>query len=256
MARILDVSACSSTNIFYTKSGTFQFLEDAHKDTAADIIRGIIGESYDYNKAYALYGCNIVNIIFEQFSEGAVFFRGEVFHAPTQGVITHGVGEVHVLDIDTTQYTTFADPIDFTDGIPRNVHNIRQVKYNNAPTGTGTICDYADLIYVYPDIENKTSYDGDTIRFERERTIVYTSASVTSIAVTLDLTNARIGTTVTIKSPVTSITGFTILTSGVSLITPNTVTPIDVAWTQLFHRFKYLGTKGSSKYFSLEQYGG
>lgn len=148
----LDTSACSSTNILYTKSGTFDFLQLAHQETAEAIMRNIVGVNYDPTKGYVLYGCTTTSgpggstIVLA----GAIFFNGEIYLSPQQTVPALSVGQVIITNILPTPYTTNADPTDFSDGTPRNVHNNRTASHVGGTSGSGAISDFSDLIRLQP----------------------------------------------------------------------------------------------------------
>lgn len=157
--KILDVSACSSTNILYTKSGTFQFLQDSHKETVGEVMKNIIGPTYDATKGYVLYGLNesaagSATLV----SAGAIFFNGEVYLSPAQIRPATSFPDVPIVSILTTQYTTNADPTDFSDGTPRNVHNIRSVHHTNGASGAGSIADWDNLIWLQLKWTSITAY--------------------------------------------------------------------------------------------------
>lgn len=138
----LDTSACNATTIgFPPKQGTWDFLQMANQELFSSIIQGLIGPTYDPAKVYILYGMKYTSsMFFGTISAGAVYTNGEVFLSPAQGV----PGAILYTDavvayIAESQYTTNADPVTFTDGISRNVHNIRQVGLTVSLAGSGTL---------------------------------------------------------------------------------------------------------------------
>lgn len=134
--KILDVTPISASAQMPIKKGTLQFLQDAYKEVINAILRGTIGGSYSASTYYILHGCvnsgagsNYV------ISAGAIFLNGEIYLVDAVTFTTTG-GQVPVMNIVTTQYTTNADPVTFTDGVAYNVHDIRKIAIS-AGTASG-----------------------------------------------------------------------------------------------------------------------
>lgn len=127
------------------KKGTLQFIQDSHKENLADVLRAMIGTTYNGAKFYVLYGCENSgsgsNYII---SAGAVFFAGEVFRVDAN-TFTVGSGQVAKFTFNQTQYTTDADPVTFTDASSHNVHNIR--KYTVAAGTSDGLTDYSLAVF-------------------------------------------------------------------------------------------------------------
>lgn len=142
----LDLSAVTAAIRFPIKEGTLEFLQLANKELFDVFARGYITfDNYDPTKVYCLYGAHAVSagIGFTQYTDAVFFYNGELFLAP-QHISPWTTGtDVWVCNIITTQYTTNADPVIFSDGVPRNVHNIRQVKIQAGPSGSGTVSNNA-----------------------------------------------------------------------------------------------------------------
>lgn len=143
--RKLDVSALSISNGMPLKSGPFTHLQLAYQEAIAQAIIGWIGSTYDATKVYRLSGvANTGSGSNYIISAGAVFFNGEVYlvDAATFSISGSNVAE------GTITITYFsgveADPQDFTDGVPRNIHQIRKIVYGAALSGSGA-GDFTDL---------------------------------------------------------------------------------------------------------------
>lgn len=140
MAKIIDLSPITSTNEFPVKSGTLQFIQDAYKESLAQALSSLV-ETIDPTQVYIVSGLynsgsgSVYNV-----TQGVVYFNGELFDVPAFSFTLVG-SELPYPSIITTQYTTNADPVTFTDGTPRNVHNIRKFNVTNTTTYAG-IMDY------------------------------------------------------------------------------------------------------------------
>jgi len=146
MARILDISPITDAAQMPIKKGTLQFLEDAHKISLNQALLGQVGDSYNGLNCYVLWGCvNTGSFPNYDISAGAVWYLGEVYEVDATTFTITG-GNVAVATVVTTQYTTYADPVTFTDASTHNVHNIRKVSIGAAASGSG-IADFSDLVY-------------------------------------------------------------------------------------------------------------
>jgi hypothetical protein len=148
MSKILDVSFISDTSELPIKAGTLQFLQDAHKETAADILTAMIGPSYSSGTAYVLYGCtNSGSGSAFNIAAGAIFLYGNVYRFNASS-FTAASGQTAILSLVTTQYTTNADPVTMIgDGATQNVHNITN---GSAISGTagGWNIPYSDFVFL------------------------------------------------------------------------------------------------------------
>lgn len=120
---------------FTTKS--LDFLQDANKDMIAALCRNIIsnhGLTYSSSVPYFISQYNTSFI-----SDGAVFFNGELY------ILEENVTTLAYATIDTTPNAT-ADPLLFSDGVGRNVHNNRYLTFTN--TLSGSLFAIADIVNV------------------------------------------------------------------------------------------------------------
>jgi len=133
----LDASAISTGVGFPLKSGSIDFLQDAHKETTAAVVTNLLGLTPETGQFYILYGLvNSGSGATYNVSAGAVFYNGEVYDVPSFSFTLSGSEEAWP-QLVTTQYTTNADPVEFTDAVPRNVHNIRRMVVSASATGFG-----------------------------------------------------------------------------------------------------------------------
>lgn len=134
--KILNISDISSSNAMPVKSGTLQFLQDAHKETVAGLITNILPNPIS-GTVYIISGCvnsgtgSVYNI-----SAGVIYYNGEIFNFDGASFTLTGLQKTYAR-IETTQYITNADPVQFTDGVNRNVHNIRKFVVENTITSSG-----------------------------------------------------------------------------------------------------------------------
>jgi hypothetical protein len=142
--RNLNTSAISSQASFKFKRGTFDHLQLAYREALDSLGRGLV-TSYLTNTAYRLWGLvNGGNTTDYNISAGAVFYNGEVYLVDT-AVFSAAVGETAVAVIVTTYLQDpTADPVTFTDGGARNVHEIKKIKFQSGLSGSG-IADFASL---------------------------------------------------------------------------------------------------------------
>jgi hypothetical protein len=69
-------------------------------------------------------------------SAGVLYYNGEVFNFDGATFTLTGLQKAYAR-IETTQFLTNADPVQFTDGVSRNVHNVRKIVIENTITSSG-----------------------------------------------------------------------------------------------------------------------
>lgn len=147
----------SDSSGFPVKSGTWNFLQNANKEVLNALSRNIVGKEYSPSIPYILFGCEkSVAGPNNQFSEGAIFFNGEIYYSPAQTVIIPSGGSSVYARLKITQYSTNADPVEFTDGVTKDVHDIRRVEYYNASTSTGA------TFGLFSDFKNQDKWNRST----------------------------------------------------------------------------------------------
>jgi len=134
--KILNISNISSSNAMPIKSGTLQFLQDAHKEALAGLVTNVIPNPLA-NTIYILSGCkNSTTAPIHTLSAGVLFYNGEIFNFDGATFTLTGLQKAYAR-IETTQYLTNADPVQFTDGVSRNVHNVRKIVIENTTVSSG-----------------------------------------------------------------------------------------------------------------------
>lgn len=144
--RKLDVSSITDTSEFPVKQGTLQFLQDSYAEIVGAMVTALLSPGYNPGTVYVLFGCtNSGTAPFYNITAGALFYQGEIFIVPATSFTATG-SNVGVFQIVTSQFTTNADPVTFTDMTVRNVHNIRQIQVVQGASGSG-IADYSAASY-------------------------------------------------------------------------------------------------------------
>jgi hypothetical protein len=110
-------------------SRSLNFLQDADKDMVTGMCMYIVGDSYDTAKGYVLSGLTNTGTIY---FTGYIFYNGELYYC--SGADIAGYAHAARLLVDVTN-DGVADPLTFTDGIARNVHNIRKLKIQDVAAG-------------------------------------------------------------------------------------------------------------------------
>jgi hypothetical protein len=143
----IDLSNISTGVGMPIKSGVLSHLQSAYQEVIDAIVKGNIGGGYDPTKYYVLYGCvNSTTAPIYTVSAGAIFFNGEIYLVDAFTFTATG-SNVAVGTITTSFFSgTNADPITFTDGIARNVLQIRKIVFAAAASASSDV-DFSGLIY-------------------------------------------------------------------------------------------------------------
>lgn len=188
----VDLSAVSTTNGMPEKSGTLLHIQSAISEGFAETLKGIIGDNYSALIPYRIEGLiNTAGTV----SAGSIFWNNEIFKVDSFSLPSPANAQ-----IVTTYYTaTEADPVTFTDGTPRSVHEIRKINFisgvPSVPLGF-VFGDLKDISYIPYVVTNGTP--SPTITFTKPgrlyRSFVVTGE--TALTLTLDGTGAKDGTEV------------------------------------------------------------
>lgn len=144
----LNNAPLSNSAQFFPKKGTLEFLQLAHKETAAATMIALIGSSYSTSTVYVLYG--VVNSSVAPIytiSAGWVFYNGEFYEVAAVNFTATG-SDVAVFSLITSQYTTDADPCTFGDTTSHNIHDIRKLQLTAGAPGSG-IANIAQAFYLH-----------------------------------------------------------------------------------------------------------
>jgi hypothetical protein len=133
----LITSNITSTIGMPVKSGTLLHLQSAYKEALDFLARGLV-MTYQANTVYRIFGCiNQGSPTDYNITAGAVFYNGEIYLVDAT-TFTLSVGQVAIATISSTFFTDpTADPVTFTDGVARNVHEIRKAVIAPGLSGGG-----------------------------------------------------------------------------------------------------------------------
>lgn len=148
--KILKTSDITASIAMPVKKGTLDHIQAAYKegmDAIAKAFINFLGIAYNASNFYILHGCaNSGTGSDYNISAGAIFYNGEIYLVDATTFTAAG-GETCVGIITTTYFAADeADPVTFTDGILRNVHEIRKIVFASGVSGSGDV-DFADLVY-------------------------------------------------------------------------------------------------------------
>lgn len=182
------------------KRGTLDHLQLAYQEALSAIANNLLGAKSDAATAYILFGCvNTGSGLNYVISAGAIFYQGEVFLVDATS-FTASAGQVAVASLSTTYFTTYADPVDFTDGTQKNVHSVRKITFASGASGSG-LFDFTAMRNTAIALNTQTistlpaSY---TVTFEQDKALFFASATV-DCTITFDFTNAVPGAVIRMK---------------------------------------------------------
>jgi hypothetical protein len=259
----LDVSACTSTNILFTKSGTFEFLQLSYREICDGIIKGLIGNSYDSAKVYRLSGAELTNIGADDFtvSEGYVFHNGEIYKVDAVGGSGVNLSGLYIYMIPVrTQYNIYADPTDFSDGVQRDVHNIYEMEFTSSDDPSDRN-DVVDFILINPRVESRVFADPlETVYMDRNRSYFFTGyedplGGAHHYTISFPIGGSLVvGSEINIYTPVGTLDYPVLDTPANSVILKLNSTPSFTPSGNLLIKIKYIGNDGTDNYFTLEMY--
>lgn len=140
----LKTSDISASTGFPVKEGTLEFLQDAYKEGLAGIVSNLV-ENPQVNTIYILSGCvNSTVAPIHTLSAGVLYYNGEIYLFDGATFTLTGLQKAYAR-IETTQFVTNADPVEFTDGVNRNVHDIRKIVIEGTTTNSG-LPEFKDFI--------------------------------------------------------------------------------------------------------------
>lgn len=140
----LDVTPITTSIAMPIKAGTLQFLQDAHKEALNALIKNVVQDPLT-DTIYILSGCvNSGTLPVHTISPGTLYVNDEIYDFAGATFTLTGLNKAYAR-IETTQYTAIADPVEFTDGVSRNVHNIRKIVIE-ATTVSSLLPEFKDFV--------------------------------------------------------------------------------------------------------------
>lgn len=218
------------------------FLQNSIQDSLNALARALIGEDYSASTVYVLNRCEKVGNVIDS---GYVFYNGEVYILT--GADTSAYVNIPVIISAGTIIDPTYDPVTFSDGVNKYVHDVRQLKIADQLTGTG-YADYADVVFVDRNKRTILSPAGSTVGGAGVLNIVgsdYTTPShATKIKVTISMdisvayaTDGRLGANIYIRNATSASDIFT-----VGAVLDNTNTSAGKTRTQRVSATVYLGS--------------
>jgi hypothetical protein len=136
--RKLDLSPITTTIGMPLKSGSLIHLQNAYTEALAALGYALVGSDAAAVNVYVLTGCvNTGSGSTYNISSGAVLYNNEIFQVPAAS-FTAPAGQTAVANIVTSYFSASnADGVQFTDGVVRNVHQIRQIVISAGLSGSG-----------------------------------------------------------------------------------------------------------------------
>jgi hypothetical protein len=129
---------------------SLNFLQDAYTDILRWFAKSNTFGNDNSPTVRVIAGCGLLSHIPEVVKNGLIYdyrFWGDgQLYEFTGGTITLTGSNVLILNL-VQSFDANADPDPFSDGIPRTVHQIYKVVLSQGLTGTGSFCDYADLVF-------------------------------------------------------------------------------------------------------------
>lgn len=125
-------------------ANSLKFLQDALDEDKAAIVKAFITQtvgSYSLTVPYVISGC-VVSDTNKDVTAGEIFYGGKFYEVTA----VNGTTNVAQFILTKTQDAT-ADPVTFTDGVPKNVHDV--YKYVGTDTATPGDFDATDFVSAY-----------------------------------------------------------------------------------------------------------
>lgn len=176
--KYLNTADVTTTNGLPLKAGSLVHIQSAYKEAIAEAIKSQMAGNYNPVTPYRLTG--LINTA-GSVSAGSIFYNGEVYL-----VDAFSLPSPANASIDTTYFTAVeADPVEFTDGTPRSIHEIRKIVFGT-PAELGfnftALQDLGQVGYI-----NTNSTPSPTITFDKKQNFFRSFAVTGETAVTINL---------------------------------------------------------------------
>lgn len=196
--RKLNTTAISNSNGMPVKGGTLDHVQLAYQEAVNALARNLIGRDIDNTRGYILFGLiNTGSAAAMNVTAGAVYFAGEVYLVDAFNL---NVAQTAVASVQTSYYQTNADPVTFTDGVQRSVHEVRKIIFTDGASGSG-LFDFGNMVNTRLPLKNvqvTTLPSTYTVKFDQDQSVFFADATVNA-TLQFDFTNAVPGTVVRMK---------------------------------------------------------
>jgi hypothetical protein len=183
----LNTSAVSTTNGLPVKAGSLVHIQSAYTEVLAETLKGVIGADYSPTAPYRVAGLiNTAGAV----SAGSIFYGGEVYLVDAFSLPSPANAA-----LSTTYFTDIsADPVAFTDGTPRNIHEIRKIVFGATVDLGFTFTQLVELDN-HAWVSTNATPSPVTVLFDKPRRYFrsFSVTSETALTITLDGTGARDG---------------------------------------------------------------
>lgn len=155
--KTLLTSNITATAEMPIKQGTLNFLQTAHKETNDVLATALIGKAYNSISQWAVKGVKNVGV-YPAFdiSAGWIMYNGTMYQVDATA-FNAGANTAVASIVTTYQTAANADPVEFTDGNPHNVHEIKKIAFTAGVSGSG-LFDYDDLKFCEIEAGVEVSY--------------------------------------------------------------------------------------------------
>ena len=199
MRKLIASDYTTGDIMFPLKIGSINHIQSSYDDVMKWITELLISENFDSSKVYKLYTYADTGGI----QAFLFYYNREIWYCPGANPYpTLGVGQVYLLNENITYDTSAGyDPVTFVDSgtgatTTHDVHQIKEGAIGVGTSGTGTICNLDDLVPIRTSFKstfNDTS-TAITVKFDQPSFLYNSYGSSGTVTITLDGTNAVVGT--------------------------------------------------------------
>lgn len=230
---------------------SLDFLQDSTKNTINAVLQSSIGGPIVPGIPYVLYG--VINTDLganlHSFTDGYIYFNGEIYQFDAQFVTINTAGLCTI----TVTNDFIADPLTFTDNIPRNVHNVRKIIISDGILGTADF-NLEDLYYMdmweqtqstsigaYYDLGHSNTYLSVNSAFGSSTTIVNWNWKINGRTIKLHF-EATVDLNAQVSGDAANFTSFRV---AVPSLAPSYVGSRSPSYPTTFNGTGYLGIRGN-----------
>lgn len=269
MKKLIANTYITSSVGFPVKGGTWDFLQEAHQETAKAIVDGLLqGSSSDT----IIYGCEYSDDgVNYTVTAGAIYYSGEIFLVDAVGSTALPTGSDLVIYKLATTFATSSDkdPASFTGGGSNNVHSIRKIVIQTGTAATsGYIGDFEDLYTMHSNAVDVGSYStGQVFRMNKNYAGDFNWGLGTTIE--FNFTNPAVGSKVVLSGAISATATFDLVLASneVAIVydsnagtmaqytnTSAQIIPASVGNGYAIVEIEYVGVRSSNHYMNVKVY--